>query len=84
MMTGSLPSLRASSAAFGWMQAANSRIGMLSCCGQPSFKGNRDKDTNLQLDMLNDSFQYQAYMTMADSMDRVKKDNIRRSFSVFA
>lgn len=83
MMTGSVSSLQASNAAFRWMQASNARMGMLSCCGQPSFKGN-DKDQNLELDMLNDSFQYSAYNAMADSMERVKKQNIKRSFSMFA
>lgn len=84
MMTGSVASLNASNAAFNWMQTANARMGMLSCCGQPSFKGLHNSDTNLQLDMLNDSFRYQAYNAMADSQEKVKKENNKRSFSMFA
>lgn len=86
MMTGSVASLNANNAAFGWMQAANARLGMLSCCGggQPSFKGLYNADRNLELDMLNDSFNYQAYTAMAGSMEKIKKENIKRSFSIFA
>lgn len=85
MMTGSVNSLQASNAAFMWMQAANARLSMLSCCGgNPSFQGLYNADRNLQLDMLNDSFQYQANNEIADSMEKVKKDNIKRSFSMFA
>lgn len=86
MFTSGVASLQASNAAFNWMQAANARLGMLSCCGggQPSFKGLHNSDRNLELDMLNDSFNYQAYTAMADSMEKVKKDNIKRSFSMFA
>ena len=86
MMTDSVSRLQASNAAFGWMQAANARLGMISCCGggQPSFRGLNNSDRNLELDMLNDSFQYQAYTAMADSQEKIKKDNIKRSFSTFA
>lgn len=87
MMTGSVSRINASNAAFGWMQAANARLGMLSCCGgqgQPSFAGLYNSDKNLELDMLNDSFNYQAYNAMADTQDKIAKDNIKRSFSIFA
>lgn len=84
MMTGNVSVLNASNAAFNWMQAANARMGMLSCCGQPSFRGRNDADLNLQLGMLNDSFRYQAYNAMADSQEKINKDNIKRSFSIFA
>lgn len=85
MMVGNLPRLQASSAAFGWMQAANARLGMLSCCGgKPSFQGLYNADQHLELDMLNDSFKYQAYNAMADTQDKITKDKIKRSFSMFA
>lgn len=85
IMTGSVNSLNASNAAFNWMQAANARLGMLSCCGgKPSFAGLYNADRNLELDMLNDSFQYQAYNAMADTQEKVKKENIKWSFSMFA
>lgn len=85
MMTGSVASLNASNAAFGWMQLANARLGLLSCCGgKPSFGSLYNADKNYELGMLNDSFQYQANTVLADSMERVKKDDIKRSFSMFA
>lgn len=88
MMTGSVASLNASNAAFGWMQAANARLSLLSCCGgKPSFGSlynTYNADRNLELDMLNDSFQYKAYTAMADSQEKIKKQNIKRSFSIFA
>lgn len=73
MMTGSVSSLSfANNAAFSWMNSANSLM---------SFKGNSNA---LQLQMLNDSFNYKAYTAMADSQEKLKKENIERSFSVFA
>lgn len=86
MMTGSVASLQASNAAFNWMNAASARLGLLSCCGggQPSFTGLYNADKKYELDMLNDSFQYQAYTAMADSQEKIKKENIKRSFSIFA
>lgn len=84
MMTGSVASLQASNAAFGWMQLANARMNL-------AFRGNglsssalNSADTKYQLAMLNDAVQYQAYNLMADSFEKVKKDNIKRSFSIFA
>lgn len=84
MMTGSVSSLNASNAAFNWMQAANARLGMLSCCGgKPSFAGLQQSDRNLELSMLNDGLQYKANTLMADTFEKVKKDHIKRSFSIF-
>lgn len=85
MMTNRIPGLSASNAAFNWMNAANARLSMLSCCGgKPSFAGLYNADKNLSLQMLNDSFQYQAYTAMADSQEKLEKENIKRSFSTFA
>lgn len=83
MMTSGVASLKASDAAFRWMSVANARMSMLSCCGQPSFKGRNDADVNLQLDMLNASTQYKANMLMADTFEKVKKDNLKRSLTMF-
>lgn len=85
MMTNRIPGLSASNAAFRWMQAADARLSMLSCCdGNPSFTGLYNADKNLTLQMLNDSFQYQAYTAMADTQEKLEKENIKRSFSIFA
>lgn len=72
MMTNTVSRLSASNAAYNWMSAANSLM---------SFKGN---SKNLELQMLNDSFKYQAYTAIADSQDKVQKENIKRTFSIFA
>lgn len=73
--------LSANDAAFNWMSAAN-QIAFTGCCGKPGNTLSADK--NLTLEMLNDSFEYQAYSAMADSQDRITKENIKRSFSTFA
>lgn len=73
--------LSASTAAFNWMSAAN-QIAFTGCCGDPASRLSAEK--NLTFGMLNDSFEYQAYSAMADSQDRIAKENIKRSFSTFA
>ena len=82
MMTNPVGSLSASNAAFNWMNAASARVGLLS------FQGNSASllamDKNFASNMLNDSFQYQAYSAMADSEAKLKKENIKRTFSIFA
>lgn len=85
MMTNPVSRLSASNAAFGWMQAANARLNLLSCCGTgvPS-AALYNADKNLTLQMLNDSFQYKAYTATADSQEKLQKENIKRSFSIFA
>lgn len=72
MMTQTVSRLSANNAAYNWMNAAN------SLC---SFKGD---SRNLELQMLNDSFRYRAYNAIADSEDKVRKENIKRTFSIFA
>lgn len=85
MMTGSLPSLQAINAAYNWMSLANARLGMISCCGggQPSFKGRNNADRNMELGMANAVLAYNANTLMADTFEKVKKDNIKRSFAIF-
>lgn len=72
MMTNPIGRLSANNAAFHWMSAAN------SLC---SFKGNSNP---LQQQMLMDSFNYKCYSAMAETQDKINKDNIERSFSLFA
>lgn len=74
MMTNPVGSLQASSAAFRWMQNA-------SLLASPSFKGD---SKNLELEMQQDSFRYKTYMAMDDMNERIKKQNIKRSFDIFA
>lgn len=72
MMTNPIGSLTANNAAYRWMSAANSLM---------TFKGN---STPLQLQMLNDSLAYRAGLLMQESQDRITKENIKRTFSIFA
>lgn len=82
MMTNPIGGLTASNAAYNWMSAANARIGMLSFAGNPQAALRRDKQ--LQLNMLNSSLQYKAGLLMEETNKKIQKDNIERSFSIFA
>lgn len=72
MMTQTVSRLNATNAANNWMRCAS-----LLC----SFKGNSNY---LQQQMLRDSFNFQCYSAMADTEDKVRKENIKRTFSIFA
>lgn len=72
MMTQTVSRLSANNAAYNWMSNANALL---------SFKGN---SKNLELQMLNDSFKYRAHTAIADSADKVRKENIKRTLSMFA
>lgn len=82
MMTNPIGGLTATNAAYNWMNAANARLGLLSFRGNMQQAHNRDKQ--LQLDMLNSSLQYKAGLLMQETQDRITKENIKRSFSIFA
>lgn len=85
MMTNPVASLNAMNAAYNWMSVANARLGLLSFAGSGvSSSALLNADKNYEPDMLNDSFMYQAYSAMADTQARITKDNIKRSFSIFA
>lgn len=73
MMIKPVSRLSANDAAFGWMNAANA----LSCCNGGNSKG-------LELQMLQDSFNYKACSALADTQEKLQKENIKRSFSTFA
>lgn len=74
MMTNPIGSLQASNAAFRWMQNA-------SLLASPSFKGD---SRNIELQMVQDSFRYKAYTALDEMNDRITKQKIKRSFSIFA
>ncbi len=80
MMTNPIGRLNANSAAFHWMSAANKLL---------SFKGGSPKsllaqENRLTCSMLNDSVTYRAGLLMQESQDKIAKDNIKRTFSIFA
>lgn len=83
-MTNTVSRLSASNAAYNWMNAANARMNLAFRGGSASYASLLSADKNLALDMLNDSFKYKAYTALADSQDKIQKENIKRSFSIFA
>lgn len=83
-MTNTVSRLSASNAAYNWMNAADARMNLAFRGGSTSYAFLLSADKNLALDMLNDSFKYQAYTALADSQDKIQKENIKRSFSIFA
>lgn len=82
MFVSPISRLNASNAAFGWMSAADSLMGLMSFGGSPASLLSAEK--SLTTSMLNDSFKYQAYTALADSQEKLEKENIKRSFSTFA
>lgn len=83
-MTNTVSRLSASNAAYNLMSAADARMNLAFRGGSMSYASLLSADKNLALDMLNDSFQYQAYTALADSQEKIEKENIKRSFSIFA
>lgn len=85
MFVGGISHLNANNAAYNWMCAADSLrdLTFSGCCsGNPPSRLSTDKTLTLQ--MLNDSFRYQAYSAMEESEKRATDENIKRSFSIFA
>ena len=72
MMIQPVNRLTVNRAAYNWMSAANSLM---------SFKGNSKAST---LQMLTESFRYKAALAMEKTEDNIVKDNIERTFSIFA
>lgn len=82
MMTNRIGGLNASNAAFNWMNASNSLMGLMS------FKGNSGSllstEKNLTSGMLNDGLMYKAGLLQEESAKNIRNENIKRTFSIFA
>lgn len=74
--------LSANNAAFNWMNAANSLTNLTNSNMDSRSKISFEK--RLTADMLNDSLMYKASLLQEESMDKVRKENIKRTFSTFA
>lgn len=83
MMTNPIGGLTASNAAYNWMSAANSLLA-LSSCNTGNTASLFAAEKRLRLNMLNDEVAYQAGLLMQESQDKITKDNIERTFSIFA
>jgi len=82
MMTNRIGGLTAGNAAFNWMNASNSLMGLTA------FRGNSrsllSAEQNLTSGMLNDSLMYKAGLLQEESMKKIQNENIKRTFSIFA
>lgn len=83
MMTNPIGRLSANNAAYNLMNASNSLIRLCSFTGgNPTSLLSAEK--NLTTNMLNDSLIYKAGLLMDESQDKLAKENIKRTFSIFA
>lgn len=82
MFISPISRLSANNAAFNWMNSANSLMGLISFGGSP--RSLLAAEQQLTMGMLTDSFKYRAYNAMADSQEKLEKENIKRTFSTFA
>ncbi len=81
--------MMANNSAYNWMNAANTRIGMMSGIGANnisfgSLESLHAADTQLELNMLRSSLQYKMSKAMLEQLEKLQKDDIKRSFSIFA
>lgn len=68
--------------AFGNMMNNSTRLGMIGQGGDPAML--QQKEKGLMADNLNNQLLYSAGDLMQQSADKVKEDNIKRSFNMFA
>ena len=76
----------ANNAAFGFMSAANARMGLAHNAGNISFGSlNQLKtiDTNLELDMISNSFQYKMAKAMLEQAQKQQKEDAKH-LNIFA
>ena len=72
-------------AAFNTMQNCDTMMGMTRNAGSATnMQALSKKETNLQVQNLQNQLTYQACDAMEDSQQKMKKDNIKRSFTMFA
>lgn len=85
MMTNRIGGLSANNAAFNWMNASNSLMGLMSFKGNLNSQGSLlSAEKNLTLGMLNNDLLYNATVYQEDAIRKARNENIKRSFSIFA
>lgn len=82
MMTNPIGSLTANNAAYNWMSSANALMGL-------SFRGGNSasllaQENLLTTGMMQDQWLWEEGNLMQESQNKITKDNIKRTFSVFA
>lgn len=83
MMTNPIGGLTSNNAAYNWMSAANS-LRNLTSFGRGNSASLLAAEKRLNISMLNDSIAYRAGLLMQESQDKIAKENIKRTFSIFA
>lgn len=81
MMIQTINRLNAMNAAYNWMSSADALRSLAFTGGDSRSLLSREKVLNAQ--MLNDSLMYKASLLMEESQDKVNKENIKRTFSMF-
>lgn len=82
--------MMANNMAFRGMMANNARMNMLSHLdGHQHFSYGQlaalnAMDTNLEIDAMNSSLQYKCAKAMIESLKKLQKEDIERSFNLFA
>lgn len=87
MFVGPVSRLSSNNAAFNWMNASSSLVGLCSFTGNSNtnnFRNLKSAELGLTLGMLNDSLNYKAGMLQEQSMKKLSDENIKRTFSTFA
>lgn len=76
--------LNANNAAYNMMQGSNALLGLCSFKGNPDLNSLNNAEKQITFQMLNSQIQYEANQAQLDSLDKMRKDDIKRTFSVFA
>ena len=81
--------MMANNMAFRGMMANNARLGLISGLNGQNLNPQQlaalsAMDTQLELDALTSSFQYTYANKMLETLKKLQKDDIERSFSIFA
>ena len=83
-ITAMRSTIMANNAAFGWMNAANTRMGLAASAGNPanvSFGSSANlvaMDTQLELDMITNSFEYKMAKAMLEQAEKQEKEDRQR------
>lgn len=76
--------LGANNAAYNVMRSSNALLGLCSFKGNPDLASLNNAEKQITFQMLNSQVQYEANQAQLDSLDKLRKENIKRTFSTFA
>lgn len=88
MIVGTIGGMQAimnsSNAAYNMMQCSNALLGLCSFKGNPDLASLNNAEKQITFQMLNSQIQYEANQAQLDSLDKLRKDEIKHTFSTFA